>query len=777
MAILIIIVKLIASSALLYAFYWFVLRNRATYTMARLYLLLIPFVSIVMSGLTLKVLPNSATTATPAVAPTPANEVTDAYWIKRDGKNFKKVRVSQEELDEINKWHHQEQAEESPASVSFWQKVDGEALVLMLWAAVSFVLIAIALYHIIYLNRLGRRMRKLTTTEGYTLVYSPKIPAPCSFGRTIFMPTGITDSQRDLMLRHEKAHIRHGHYIDVWLMELMTRLLWFNPVLWLCRIELRNVHEFEADHDVLTGGADIVVYQTLLLEQVMVGSPIYTSGLTHSFIRRRFVEMKRSTAGTLSLMGKLSMLLWVVLLFGCFTFTKQDASTDNSASVPELSEPQPFTIMGLVDGANAYANYNLYLADDYMQIQDDRLVACEKVVDGKFRFQLQLTKMTAGRVRGIAGDGTLSPTWIDFFLVPGDSVELRAYSDFFQLVPTISYMMKTRRGMNALRNATNWQSPHLPRVEGRKWETVTCQSMGFPELTVKEVIFGKDETVLRIFSDDFATDMAIRKATCLTDDKGGKYWLRRALFGSLDEKCSPEARVYGGYYAFDPVPDDVEELNLMTIEKHDGTIADGFTIESGDTIWIQSSAIFHIKEAPKPVHHDPNFKVDITVTQGIDDSGYLVEMVEDNMYRTNLIADIPVTDRHASFAAYVDEPRLGRLTATFPDGSICTHYMPLYFVPGEHAEVKVMNGSFYITSSTFYKQCGDADELVENARKYHKQEETNALILGYLKGHAHEEGCVMYYVMNEILPRDTILQLVPASVKNGRFKKFLAAKM
>ena len=35
MAILIIIVKLIASSALLYAFYWFVLRNRATYDEAR----------------------------------------------------------------------------------------------------------------------------------------------------------------------------------------------------------------------------------------------------------------------------------------------------------------------------------------------------------------------------------------------------------------------------------------------------------------------------------------------------------------------------------------------------------------------------------------------------------------------------------------------------------------------------------------------------------------------------------------------------------------------
>ena len=759
--ILIILAKLIASSASLYAFYWFVLRNRATYRLARLYLLLMPFVSLSMSGLTLKVLPSSLTPS-----PSPIEEES----VRTQVQTLQQIQVH--ELPASGQPDHAIEADEATTPLVPWREVDGEVLFLLVWGGVAFVLVVIALYHIIYIHLQGRRMKKMTTVEGYTLVYSPKVPAPCSFGRTIFMPTGITDSQRDLMLRHEKAHIRHGHYIDVWLMELMTRLLWFNPVLWLCRNELRNVHEFEADHDVLTGGADIGAYQTLILEQVMVGSPIYTSGLTHSFIRRRFVEMKRSTAGTLSLMGKLSMLLWVVLLFCGFTFARQDTSTESRASVPELSEPQPFTIMGLVDGANAYANYNLYLADDYMQIQDDRLVACENVVDGKFRFRLQLTKMTAGRVRGVAGDGSLSPTWTDFFLVPGDSVELRVYSDFFQLVPTVSYMRKTMRGINALRNATGWQSPHLPKVEGRKWEAVTCQSMGFPELTVKEVIFGKDETVLRIFGDDLATDMAIRKATCLTDDKGGKYWLRRALFGSLDEKCSPEARVYGGYYAFDPVPDDVEELNLMTIEKHHDSIADGFTIESGDTIWIQSSAIFHIKEAPKPVHHDPNFKVDITVSQGIGDSGYLINLYN-SPYDRKQIADIATANRKASFATYVGEPQQGELIATFPDGSICTHCMRFPFVPGEHAEVKVMNGSFFLTGSTFYKQWSDADELEENARKYRKEEETQALLLGYLKEHASEEGCVMRYWQYEILPHETILAIIPDKVKNGRFKNML----
>ena len=144
---------------------------------------------------------------------------------------------------------------------------------------------------------------------------------------------------------------------------------------------------------------------------------------------------------------------------------------------------------------------------------------------------------------------------------------------------------------------------------------------------------------------------------------------------------------------------------------------------------------------------------------------------------TNLtqIADLTVVNRKASFETYVEEPRMVDLTATFPDGSICTHCVRFPFVPGEHAEVKVMNGTFYLTGSTFYKQYSDADELEENARKYHKEEETQELLVNYLKEHANEEGCVIFYYKNKILPRETILQIIPESVKNGRFKDIFNA--
>ena len=49
------------------------------------------------------------------------------------------------------------------------------------------------------------------------------------------------------LLAHEEAHVRHRHSYDVVVVEVLTALQWFNPVVWFLRQELRVVHEYEAD--------------------------------------------------------------------------------------------------------------------------------------------------------------------------------------------------------------------------------------------------------------------------------------------------------------------------------------------------------------------------------------------------------------------------------------------------------------------------------------------------------------------------------------------------
>jgi TonB family protein len=53
----------------------------------------------------------------------------------------------------------------------------------------------------------------------------------------------------DPILRHEAVHIRQLHSLDILLIELLKMLFWFNPVIWLYKRSLQEVHEFLADEE------------------------------------------------------------------------------------------------------------------------------------------------------------------------------------------------------------------------------------------------------------------------------------------------------------------------------------------------------------------------------------------------------------------------------------------------------------------------------------------------------------------------------------------------
>ena len=69
------------------------------------------------------------------------------------------------------------------------------------------------------------------------------------------------------ILAHEEAHVRHRHSYDVVVVEVLTALQWFNPVVWFLRQELRTLHEYEADASVLSRGFDESQYIHLLMQK------------------------------------------------------------------------------------------------------------------------------------------------------------------------------------------------------------------------------------------------------------------------------------------------------------------------------------------------------------------------------------------------------------------------------------------------------------------------------------------------------------------------------
>ena len=290
--------KFLLASLMLLALYWGLLRQRASYRQSRLYLLLLPVVSLLMSAPRLEVWRPA-----PTVVEVAAEDAS--------------VGLSREMPSTL-------QAVEAVGHVYIDDK-GYEAYVCMGAVLVSAVLLLVALFSILKMYRLHHRVRAVPLTDGCRVVRLAAVDTPFSFIDTIFLPQGMTPRAEDYILRHERSHVRHRHYVDVWLVEVLTRLLWFNPLLWLSRNELRNVHEYEADHDVVLSDVDLKAYQSLLMEYSVADSSLLANGFTQSFVRRRFIEMRRSTWGTQGRVGRWSAFALLLVLLGLFTCTVGEA--------------------------------------------------------------------------------------------------------------------------------------------------------------------------------------------------------------------------------------------------------------------------------------------------------------------------------------------------------------------------------------------------------------------------------------------------------------------
>lgn len=103
-----------------------------------------------------------------------------------------------------------------------------------------------------------------------TIVSSPRI-SPFSFGGHIFLSEADFEAHDAMVLAHEASHVRHHHYIDLLIGRIVAMLQWWNPAVWIMLRELHNVHEYQADENVIAQGFSAREYQYLLLKET-VGS-------------------------------------------------------------------------------------------------------------------------------------------------------------------------------------------------------------------------------------------------------------------------------------------------------------------------------------------------------------------------------------------------------------------------------------------------------------------------------------------------------------------------
>ncbi|WP_418943346.1 TonB family protein [Phocaeicola plebeius] len=196
--------------------------------------------------------------------------------------------MSMEDLLLMYQWNSEAVVEEGSRPFH-WQ----EGLVLVYFVGLFFVIVRHlwSLGRMLYLIRHSRCER---LDNGIRLVVHRRKLAPFSWMRYIVISeTDLKESGHHILV-HEMAHIHHRHSWDLLLTEACAWLQWFNPAIWLLKQELRNIHEYEADEEVLRQGINAKEYQMLLIKKA-VGARLYSiaNSFNHSSLKKRITMMIR----------------------------------------------------------------------------------------------------------------------------------------------------------------------------------------------------------------------------------------------------------------------------------------------------------------------------------------------------------------------------------------------------------------------------------------------------------------------------------------------------
>ena len=181
---------------------------------------------------------------------------------------------------------------------------------------ISFLLLAYSIGSVLLLFR---KARKIKLNGIRLLIVSDDISA-FSFGRNILISKNDYDTESEAIITHELSHIRLGHFYDLMLMELTKILFWFNPLVYRLVLDLKEIHEFQADDRAINSGIDATKYQLLIIQKC-VGHQKFAlaNSFNHCQIKNRIVMMnklKSSKAWRWKVATFLPMLALLLMAFG-----------------------------------------------------------------------------------------------------------------------------------------------------------------------------------------------------------------------------------------------------------------------------------------------------------------------------------------------------------------------------------------------------------------------------------------------------------------------------
>jgi len=170
--------------------------------------------------------------------------------------------------------------------------------------------LAHTLWSLFKIIRIIRQSELYPQADGTTICVTGNASlAPFSWMHYIVMNRSDYETQNAAILTHERGHIRLHHSWDLLLVDTLTALQWFNPAMWMLRSDLRAIHEYEADGEVLSQGINARQYQYLLITKAAgIGGYSLANGISHSTLKNRINMMLHTKSSRRSLLKLLALI-------------------------------------------------------------------------------------------------------------------------------------------------------------------------------------------------------------------------------------------------------------------------------------------------------------------------------------------------------------------------------------------------------------------------------------------------------------------------------------
>ena len=298
------LLKVVLCSALLYTYYWFVLRNKQFHQYNRFFLMGISVLSWIAPLITIQI-------------------------VKEQDIPSSKILHIANFISENNSLLEQEIIENT-ANYTWDNLLIIIGIIISLFFIVRFVK---SLWDIRKLIRLY----PLIELKGMNLVMTDVKGTPFSFFKYIFWNTAI-DLNGDVgkkILSHEVVHIEEKHSVDKLLIELQLLIGWFNPIVWLIRNELYLIHEFIADQKSIENQDSGVLAKLLLASAYPKQQHLLTNTFFYSPIKRRLTMLTKSTNTKYSYLRRV-MVLPILIATVCLVSIKVNASEKIEKTAKEI---------------------------------------------------------------------------------------------------------------------------------------------------------------------------------------------------------------------------------------------------------------------------------------------------------------------------------------------------------------------------------------------------------------------------------------------------------